>query len=122
MRKYPLKNMDIREALADAEMKLSDLARVMNREPDQIYHLLWYRELTQNEKDGMFKAIKKYHREPDQIVSVVRIQNLPAQHQKGWIVARQNDGKLWYWGIYDTEDRAEMVAKQLGSGIVLEVS
>ena len=121
-RSKDLKNMDIRKALADAEMKLSDLARVMNKEPDQIYHLLWYRELTQNEKDGILKAIKKYHRQPDQVISTVRVRNLPEQIESGWMVCRPNMGRLWYYGIYDTEDRAFEVSVELGNGVILEVS
>jgi len=114
--------MDIRQALTDAEMKLSDLARVMNKEPDQIYHLLWYRELTQNEKDGMFKAIKKYRREPDQVISTVRVKNLPEQIESGWMVCRPNMGRLWYYGIYDTEEQAFNASVELGNGVILEVS
>lgn len=114
--------MDIREALAAAEMKLSDLARVMNKEPDQIYHLLWYRELTQNEKDGMFKAIKKYRREPDQVISTVRVLNLPSQISDGFMVCRLNMGRLWYYGIYDTEEKAFDMSVALGNGVILEVS
>lgn len=122
MYKSQLKNMDIRKALADADMKQSELADLLGMEPNNLAHKLAYKELRQVDKDMMIKLIKGFRRDPDQIISVVRVQNLPPQHPKGWIVARQDKAKLWYWGSYDTEDRAEMVAKQLGSGVVIEVA
>jgi len=38
------------------------------------------------------------------------------------MVARLVDTELWYYGLYDTWDRAEEVAKELGNGVVLEVN
>lgn len=37
------------------------------------------------------------------------------------MVARLVDSELWYYGLYDTWERAEEVAKELGNGIVFEV-
>ena len=37
------------------------------------------------------------------------------------MVARLVDTELWYYGLYDTWERAEEVAKELGNGVVLEV-
>lgn len=37
------------------------------------------------------------------------------------MVARLVDNELWYYGLYDTWDRAEIVAKTLGNGVVLEI-
>lgn len=38
------------------------------------------------------------------------------------MVARLVDNELWYYGLYDTWERAEEVAKELGNGIVFEVN
>lgn len=38
------------------------------------------------------------------------------------MVARLVDSELWYYGMYATWDKAEEVAKELGNGVVLEVS
>lgn len=121
MYKSQLKNMDIRQALADADMKQSELANLLDMEPNNLAHKLSYKELRQCDKDRLLKLIKGFRRDPDQIISVVRVQNLP-KTPNGWIVARSEKAKLWYWGSYETEERAIMVAKQLGSGVVLEVS
>lgn len=41
------------------------------------------------------------------------------------MVARLVDGELWYYGLYDTWERAEKVAeevaKKLGNGVVFEI-
>ena len=37
------------------------------------------------------------------------------------MVARLVDSELWYYGMYDTWERAKEVAKELGNGVVLEV-
>lgn len=37
-------------------------------------------------------------------------------------VARLVDGELWHYGIYESETRAKYVAKEIGNGVVLEVS
>ena len=37
------------------------------------------------------------------------------------MVARLVDTELWYYGLYDTWERAKEVAKELGNGVVLEV-
>ena len=37
------------------------------------------------------------------------------------MVARFVDTELWYYGLYDTWERAKEVAKELGNGVVLEV-
>ena len=37
------------------------------------------------------------------------------------MVARLVDNELWYYGLYNTWERAEEVAKELGNGVVLEV-
>jgi len=37
------------------------------------------------------------------------------------MVARLVDSELWYYGMYETWERAEEVAKELGNGVALEV-
>lgn len=37
------------------------------------------------------------------------------------MVARLVDNELWYYGLYDTWERAKEVAKELGNGVVFEI-
>ena len=37
----------------------------------------------------------------------------------GYLVVRLVDSILWYYGLYDTADRAAEVAVELGTGLVL---
>ena len=37
------------------------------------------------------------------------------------MVASLVDGELWYYGLYNTWERAEEVAKELGNGVVFEI-
>lgn len=36
-----------------------------------------------------------------------------------YIVAREEDGKLWYWGAYDSVNKASVTANSIG-GVVLD--
>ena len=38
-----------------------------------------------------------------------------------FMVARLVENDLWYYGLYETRDRAKEVAKELENGLVLEV-
>ena len=38
----------------------------------------------------------------------------------GFIVARLVDCDLWYYGVYETQERAEEVAEALGNGVVIQ--
>lgn len=38
-----------------------------------------------------------------------------------FMVARIVDSELWYYGMYETFERAKSVAKELENGLVLEV-
>ena len=38
------------------------------------------------------------------------------------MVARLVDSELWFYGLYATWEKAEQVAKDLGNGVVLEVT
>lgn len=37
------------------------------------------------------------------------------------MVASLVDGELWYYGLYNTWERAKEVAKELGNGVVFEI-
>lgn len=41
--------------------------------------------------------------------------------ETAFMVARIVDSELWYYGMYETFERAKSVAKELENGLVLEV-
>lgn len=49
----------------------------------------------------------------------VNILNLPKEPKEGYVVARVVDTELWYYGTYETEERAREVALELGNGIIV---
>ena len=49
---------------------------------------------------------------------VVVVNNVPDDAEP-YIIARFNDGKLWYWGSWDKEDVAIDIAEQV-NGLVVE--
>ena len=49
----------------------------------------------------------------------VNILNLPKTPREGYVVARVDDTELWYYGTYETQERAVEVAKYLGNGIIV---
>lgn len=50
----------------------------------------------------------------------VCVKNCPDKELKtGYLVARLVDAVLWYYGIYETMDRAAEVAVELGNGVIL---
>lgn len=53
----------------------------------------------------------------------VRINNAPdgLESRCGYEVARYVEGKLWHYGIYESEKRAKCVAEEIGNGLVLKV-
>lgn len=56
----------------------------------------------------------------------ITISNVPESivngSRTGFIVARVDLPNLWYYGCYDTFERATEVAMELGNGVVVEVS
>jgi hypothetical protein len=48
----------------------------------------------------------------------VTVHNVP-EHAEKYIVARVNEGSLWYWGCWDDEKEAEECASTIG-GIVVK--
>ena len=53
------------------------------------------------------------------VYAKVVIKNLSV-YETGFIVARLVDSELWYYGVYETQERAEEVAEALGNGVVLQ--
>ena len=49
----------------------------------------------------------------------VSYKNIPEHYTLGFIVARLVDTDLWYYGVYETQERAEEVAAELGNGVVM---
>ena len=47
------------------------------------------------------------------------VKNLPATH-KEFVVARAVDGELWFWGSWDSEETAHMVAIDIDGIVVYE--
>ena len=50
----------------------------------------------------------------------VEVMNVPKNHDK-YIVARLNEGELWYWGSWEDNQSADLAAREI-SGIVVEES
>lgn len=59
----------------------------------------------------------------EKINAIVKVNNLPNVEEEGFMVVRRDeyDASLWYYGTYDTEDRAKEVAVEIGNGLYLEV-
>lgn len=51
----------------------------------------------------------------------VVIYNMPPSAED-FVVARLVNTELWYYGSYETQERAEVVAEQLGNGVVLDIT
>lgn len=47
---------------------------------------------------------------------MITINNLPENHS-AFIVARKSEGEYWYWGTYETEERAYEVAEEIGGQV-----
>lgn len=52
------------------------------------------------------------------MIAEVEIKNADKVSEK-YIVARECDSELWFWGEYENRQKAEITAKQIG-GIVVE--
>ena len=57
----------------------------------------------------------------EKINAIVKVNNLPEVEEIGFMVVRQDDGELWYYGTFDTEERAKEVAIEIGNGLYIEV-
>lgn len=49
----------------------------------------------------------------------VYVNNMPEETEQ-FVVARLNNGELWYWGSWSDKESAEKVAKTFPNGIVVE--
>ena len=57
----------------------------------------------------------------DKIIVTMMVKNLPSTLIYGYVVARQDNGEVWFYGDYETEERAREVAIELGNGLYFEV-
>lgn len=54
------------------------------------------------------------------VTATIDIQNMPRNINHNYLVVRQVDGGVWYYGQYDNEKLAKRVATELGNGFVIE--
>ena len=57
----------------------------------------------------------------ENVNGILKINNLPSYELDGFVVVRCDNATLWYFGMYDTYERAFEVAMSLGNGLVVEV-
>lgn len=52
----------------------------------------------------------------------VNINNVPeyAKDKNGYFVAKLVDGILWFWGVYEDEEKAYDAARSFDNGIVIK--
>jgi len=53
------------------------------------------------------------------IQAKVKVNNMYEKAKPGYLVVRDFDGEVWYYGNYGTEERAETVAREIGNGFVV---
>jgi len=55
----------------------------------------------------------------------IEVNNVPNTYDQGYMVARHsiNNGvsELWYYGVYETEEKANAASSELGNGVVFWV-
>lgn len=51
----------------------------------------------------------------------IKVQNVPdyAKNQKGFMVASACDGELWFYGLYDTYEKAREVVRFVTKAVIL---
>lgn len=55
-----------------------------------------------------------------EVVFTAQVKNLPARVEfDRYVVARECETKLWYYGTYPDEQKAKAVAEEIGNGVVL---
>lgn len=58
----------------------------------------------------------------DRVVDAkVCVMNCPNELHTGYMVARLVNSTLWYYGLYDTMERAAKAAVELGNGVVIGI-
>lgn len=59
----------------------------------------------------------------DKVVNAkICVMNCPEEIRIGYMVARLVNATLWYYGLYDSMERAAKVAVELGNGVILGIS
>lgn len=48
----------------------------------------------------------------------VKVNNVPRGKKCKYIVARECDGELWYWGRWDDKEKAAKIAAEIGAIVV----
>lgn len=57
------------------------------------------------------------------IHGIVEVNNTPDKlREDGFMVVRYCENGLWYYGTYETKERAEEVAEEIGNGFVVEIA
>lgn len=51
----------------------------------------------------------------------LKINNIQPGYNEPYVVARLIDGKVWYWGRYETIEEAESIAEHFDNAVVMEV-
>lgn len=54
------------------------------------------------------------------ITTELKVNNLPSYPLERYTVFRLVECGLWFYGTYETEDRADEVARELGNALVVE--
>lgn len=58
----------------------------------------------------------------DRVVDAkVCVMNCPNELHTGYMVVRLVNATLWYYGLYDTMERAAKAAVELGNGVVIGI-
>lgn len=52
---------------------------------------------------------------------IIDVKNVPdyAKNQKGFMVASASDGELWFYGLYDTYEKARDVVRFVTKAVIL---
>lgn len=50
----------------------------------------------------------------------IKINNMPESVKNPYIVLRQDNGSVWYYGAYNDKRQAESIARDIGNGFVTE--
>ena len=56
----------------------------------------------------------------ERIKADVVVRNLPSYELREFTVFRAIDAELWFYGSYETRERAREVALELGNGIIID--
>lgn len=57
----------------------------------------------------------------EKLTAGLKVNNLPSYPLERYTVFRLFECGLWFYGTYETEDRADEVARELGNALVVEM-